>query len=344
MGVNRQARILIVDDQAYNLTVLQKMLAMKGYKDLELLSDSRQVIASYQAKRPNLILLDLNMPHLDGFQVLAQLQALKDPLLPPVVMITAQNSEDNQVRALSSGARDFITKPFKMDELIARVQNLLEVDASHQLLIQQNVVLEATVAERAQELLGTRRHLVSLMGQVVCQREPYKKGRSERVACLAKLIAAQLGWQMPECDRLYLAAQLYDVGMASVPEHILLSAEPLAEDARAQIRNHAVVGADWLAGDNSQMMQMAQEISLRHHEHWDGSGYPGGVRGDEIPQAARIVAVADVFEALISERPHRAALSKQEALDWIKAGSGSLFDPDVVTAFLAIKADGLAAC
>lgn len=328
------ARILIVDDEPANLKLLDKMLASQGYLDRVLIQDPREVLNSYQTARPDLILLDINMPHLDGYQVMEQLRALNDPCLPPIVILTAQHGRDYLLKALSLGARDFIGKPFDRAELLMRVRNLLEAQLGHRMLHQQKDVLEEMVRHRTEELNRTRLQIVQRLGRAAEYRDNETGNHIIRVSQIAALLAKQLGWTEERCELMLHASPMHDIGKIGIPDHVLLKQGKFEPEERAIINTHTTIGAELLAGDESALLQLAREIALTHHEKWDGSGYPNQLAGEDIPQSGRIVAVADVFDALTSSRPYKKAWSVEAATDFIRDNAGTHFDPEVASCFL----------
>jgi putative two-component system response regulator len=330
------ARILIVDDEPANLKLLDKMLRAEGYRNLVLIQDPRQVMESYRAGPVDLILLDINMPHLDGFAVLAQLQALDDPLLPPVIILTAQHGRDVLLRALNGGARDFIGKPFDRLELLARVRNLLDVHLAQRLLHAQKDVLEAEVRARTHELHRTRLQVVQRLGRAAEYRDNETGYHIMRVSHVAALLAGAAGWDAGQCDLMLNASPMHDIGKIGIPDHILLKPGRLEAEEMAVMKTHTTIGAEILGDGDSDLLRLAREIALTHHEKWDGSGYPHGLAGGAIPLSGRIVAVADVFDALTSERPYKRAWSVEDAVAFMREQAGTHFDPDLVRHFLEL--------
>ncbi|WP_027150863.1 HD domain-containing phosphohydrolase [Methylobacter tundripaludum] len=328
------ARILIVDDESVNLKLLDKMLSAQGYSNLVLVQDSRQVLEIYRQARTDLILLDINMPHLDGFEVMEQLKALEDPLFPPVVILTAQHGQDFLLRALNSGARDFITKPFYCNELLARVRNMLDAQLMHRMLYDQKAVLNEMVQTRTDELRRTRLQVVQQLGRAAEYRDNETGNHILRMSHISALLAKSIGWNEADCELMLHASPMHDIGKIGIPDHILLKPGKFEPEEWEIMKTHAVIGANILEGDDSELMKCAGEIALTHHEKWDGSGYPYGLSGAAIPLVGRIAALADVFDALTSVRPYKEAWTVEAAVDLIKENRGTHFDPDLVTVFL----------
>jgi len=326
-------RIFVVDDEPMNLVLIEQILGEQQYTNLVMINDPREVLEKYREQRPDLILLDINMPHLDGYQVLEQINALKDELMPPVVVLTAQNSRELLLKALSLGARDFITKPFDLNELLLRVRNLLDVHLAHQLMYEQKSTLETMVQQRTEELHSTRLQVVQRLGMAAEYRDEETGNHILRMSHICALLAEAVGWDEAQCDLILNASPMHDIGKIGIPDAILLKPGKLEPDEWEIMKSHATIGAKLLSGDESELFRMSQEIALSHHEKWDGSGYPSGLKGEEIPLSGRIAALADVFDALTSERPYKKAWSIEAALELIQENSGKHFDPNLVEVF-----------
>lgn len=329
-----KARIFIIDDEASNLKLLDKMLSSQGYTDLVLIEDPREVIARYQEARPDLILLDINMPHFDGYQVMAQLKALNDPLLAPIVILTAQHSRDYLLRALTEGAADFVGKPFERVELLMRVKNLITVHQSHRLVHDQKAVLQEMVMARTDELQQTRLQVVRRLGRAAEYRDNETGMHIIRMSQVSSLLAKSLGWDEAQCELMLHASPMHDIGKIGIRDAVLLKPGKLSPQEFEVMKTHATIGADMLLGDESALITLAHTIALAHHEKWDGTGYPSALAGEAIAQAGRIVAVADVFDALTSSRPYKKAWPTADAVAYITDNAGKHFDPEVVKHFL----------
>ena len=329
------ARILIIDDEPANLKLLDRMLASQGYQQRVLIQDPREVLPNYQQHRPDLILLDINMPHLDGYQVMAQLTGLNDPLLPPIVILTAQHTKDYLLRALAGGARDFVSKPFDRNELLMRVRNLLDAQLAHRMLHNQKDVLEEMVRARTEELRHTRLQVVQRLGKAAEYRDEETGNHILRMSHICALLAREIGWDRAQCDLILNASPMHDIGKIGIPDAVLQKPGKFEPHEWEIMKTHAAIGAKLLDGDDSDLMHMAREIAISHHEKWDGSGYPHGLSGEDIPMAGRIAALADVFDALTSVRPYKKAWTVEAAVDLIKENSAKHFDPRLVEVFLA---------
>jgi putative two-component system response regulator len=332
----KSARILAIDDEPANLKLLGLMLRTAGYHDIELVQDPREALGSYLQSRPDLILLDINMPHLDGFGVMEQIRGVGDVLAPPIVILTAQSGDDFLLRALNAGATDFLSKPFNRRELLARVNNILLAHLTRLAMLSQNSVLEQVVQQRTRELSQSRLDIVQSLGRAAEFRDNETGEHVMRMSHASALLARSIGWDRQRCELMLHASPMHDVGKIGIPDRILLKPGPLTPEERKVMQTHPTVGAAILAGGASDLMVMAREIAIAHHEKWDGSGYPHGLAGESIPEAARIVAVSDVFDALTSARPYKAAWSVGDAVTYMRSHAGSHFEPRLIEHFVAL--------
>jgi len=333
----KNARILIVDDQEANVLYLETILRKSGYKTFRSTGDSRQVLPLFHESRPDLILLDLMMPYLDGFGVMEQLKPLiADDSYLPILVLTADISPETRRRALSSGASDFLVKPFDPTEVVLRIHNLLSAWFLHVLPQQQNLVLEEKVRERTRELEASQLEVLERLAQAAEFRDDDTGRHTRRVGQMAALLAAQMGLPDEQVEIMRQAAPLHDVGKIGISDTILLKPGKLSDEEFDTIKGHAAIGARLLAEGRSSFVNIAEIIALSHHERWDGRGYPRGLREEEIPLEGRIVAIADVFDALTHERPYKKAWPSEAAREEIERQSGKQFDPRVVEAFLQV--------
>ena len=332
--IMKTARILIVDDEPANLKLLERLLNAHGYQNTDPVNDPRDVIAHYQLQRPDLILLDINMPHLDGYQVMELLKALNDPLLPPIVILTAQHGKSYLLRALSAGARDFVTKPLDTNDLLMRVRNLLDAQLAHRMMHDQKKVLEEIVQARTEELRRTRLQVVQRLGMAAEYRDEETGSHILRMSHMSALLARSIGWSPAACELMLHASPMHDIGKIGIPDAVLLKPGKFEPNEWEIMKTHAAIGGKLLAGDDSDLLRMAREIALTHHEKWDGSGYPEGLSGEDIPMAGRIAALADVFDALTSVRPYKKAWPVEDAVKFIEENRGRHFDPMLADVFL----------
>jgi len=331
------ARFLIVDDEAANIGVLEQMLEHWGCLNVVSTTDPREALALYSGFSPDIILLDLMMPHLDGFAVMEQLR----PLLPvasylPILVLTADTSIPTKRRALAAGATDFLTKPFDGVELSLRIRTLLRTRFLQVQLAEQNSLLETKVQQRTQDLAQAEIDAVECLALAAEFRDDDTGHHTQRVGHTAALLANHLGLDAARVALIRRAAPLHDVGKIGIPDGVLLKSGRLTDDEFAVMRRHAEIGAHILVRHHSPLFQLAARIALIHHERWDGTGYPHGLAGADIPMEGRLVALADVFDALTHARPYKPAWPAGHALLEIERQSGRQFDPALVAVFLEL--------
>lgn len=330
------SRILIVDDQPSNVMLLEGILQEEDFTSYRSITDSREALPVFLEYLPDLILLDLQMPYLDGFEVMKQLQACIAPGdFLPILVLTADITPTAKRRALAEGALDFLTKPFDATEVLLRIRNLLQTRSLHLQLQGQNQLLDQKVRERTAELEATQIEILERLALAAEYRDDDTGEHTKRVGKTAAQIAEALGWSTGEVELIRRAASLHDVGKIAISDLILLKPGKLTPGEFEQMKAHTRLGAQMLSGGRFPLLQLAEQIALTHHERWDGTGYLGLHEAD-IPMAGRIVTVADVFDALISERPYKQAWPILEAIEEIKRQSGRQFDPHVVEAFLKV--------
>src|SRR5688572_2721891 len=339
----KHARILIVDDQVANIELLKRMLEHDGYTSVESTTESATVVPMCAQQPPDLLILDLHMPEPDGFEVLAQLQPWFDGRWFPVLVVTADVTTEAKQRALSGGARDFLTKPFDMVEVLLRIENLLEVRFLQREARKQNLVLEQLVHDRTRDLDEARVEALSRLALASEYRDDATGEHTQRVGRTSAMIARVMGLPDVQVGLLRHAAPLHDVGKIGLRDSILLKKGRLTEEEREEMKTHISIGRSILSGSRSPLLKMAEEIAWTHHERWDGKGYLTGLTGDQIPLSGRIVAVADVFDALTHRRPYKDAWPVDDAVTQIVAESGTHFDPMVVDAFRSLDKSRLLA-
>jgi putative two-component system response regulator len=338
----RQSKILIVDDQISNINLLRDILRFNGYTAVYSTTDPREAVKLVETIHPDLILLDLQMPELDGFGVMEQVRQLDNSeIFLPILVVSGDYAQEIKQKALASGAKDFLPRPFDAIEIELRIENLLEARILQLQLKQQNDELEERVHERTVDLelahLEVKEAQIEIISRLAVAGELHDNetgDHTRRVSLVASLVAQNLGMAPERVEILRRAAPLHDVGKIGVPDPVLLKPGALTPGEFEQIKAHCRIGAQVLSGGSADLVKMAEVIALTHHERWDGSGYPQGLRGEEIPLESRILAVADVFDALTHERPYKEAWTPEAAVEEIKSQSGKQFDPQVVEAFL----------
>jgi putative two-component system response regulator len=330
----KQGKILIVDDEKANIRFLEIILQQAGYTNVHSTTDALQSHTLFCSIQPDIVLLDLAMPHMDGFEVMRQLhpEMLNNPV--PILVLTADGSSSTKHKALKQGAMDFLTKPLDEIEVLLRINNLLETRFH-------GVLLEARVQERTRELENAQLETLQRLALAAEYRDDDTGLHTRRVGTTAGRIAGVLGLPPAQVDLITRAAPLHDVGKIGITDAILLKPGKLTDEEFATMKQHTTIGARMLSGSTSPWLKLAEEIALTHHERWDGRGYPQKLSGEDIPLVGRIVAVADVFDALTHERPYKKAWPVDAATAEIQAQSGSQFDKHVVTAFLTLPHEGL---
>jgi putative two-component system response regulator len=309
------------------------MLGREGYTDVAAFADPVEALQDCLRKSPDLVLLDLRMPRIDGFEVLARLQPADEDDWLPVIVLTAERGGEAKRRALSAGARDYITKPFDREEAMLRIRNVLHTHMLHQRLAVANDALEEVVEGRTVELGVARLEILERLAAAGEFRDDATGEHAVRVGIRSAQLARTMGRPEREIQLIRNAATLHDIGKLGVADRVLLKGGKLNEAESAEMKKHAAIGAELLSGSDSPLLQMAEEIALSHHERWDGTGYPSGLAGEAIPLTGRIVAVADVFDALTQDRPYHDAWALDTAIKKIESERGRHFDPRVVDAF-----------
>ncbi len=327
-------KILIVDDENANVQLLEQLLRREGYGRIMSTADPRQALPIFRKFQPDLLLLDLMMPHLDGYAVMQQLR----PLIPsgsflPILVITADISTPTKHRALAAGATDFLTKPIDAAEVVLRVHNLLKTRSLHRQLEDENERLEVKVRERTSELEGTQLEVLTRLALAAEYRDDDTGEHTRRVGHMAALLADAMGLPRQQVELIRQAAPLHDVGKIGISDAILLKPGKLTPEEFDIIKTHVGIGSEMLAGGLYTLLQMAETIALTHHERWDGTGYRG-LKGENIPLPGRLTSVVDVFDALTHERPYKKAWPIAQAREEIAKQAGRQFDPRVVDAFI----------
>ncbi|MGK2961121.1 MAG: HD domain-containing phosphohydrolase [Gemmatimonadaceae bacterium] len=332
----RAPRILVIDDEPSGVKLIHRLLTAAKYEDIVSTTDASHSLTLARVSPPDLILLDLHMPGFDGFEVL---DGLKDVLAEnefiPVLVLTGDLIAETRRRALTLGATDFLTKPFDNAELVLRIHNLLQIRLLHLSLGQQKDALQQTLSRRDAELEEARLEMLERLALAAELRDTETGRHMRGVGELAGSLARRMGLADEAAAMIARAAPLHDIGKLGIPDSALLKNGPLSAQETELMRSHTVVGERLLSGGMSMVMQTAAIVARYHHERFDGTGYPDRLSGQAIPLAARIVAVADVFDALAHDRPYRKAWPEDAAIELIIEGSGTHFDPAVVRAFMS---------
>jgi putative two-component system response regulator len=336
-------RILIVDDQAFNIAVMTGMLKEAGYEDIVSTRDPRSVPEVCAAEKPDLILLDFHMPGMTGLEVLGSIgHRIHGADSLPVLIVTSDPTAERRYECLAAGARDFLNKPIDQIELLLRVRTHLVTRHLQRRAVRRAEELDDAVRARTAELEEARLESLTILAAVSEYHDDDTHQHTQRVGVIAADLAQSLGLPISFLDAIRRAAPLHDLGKVAIPQQILLKPGPLTDDERSEMMRHVRFGAEMLAAARSPVLRLAAEIAVSHHERWDGNGYLAGLAGEDIPLSGRITSVADVFDALTHERPYKAAWERDRALEEIASQAGRQFDPAVVQALLGLDSDALA--
>ncbi len=332
----RGMHIVVIDDEAVNRRLMERILQDSGFTRITLIAESTD-LKSLEESDPDVICLDLHMPGKDGFSVLEAIRG-SHPLLKqvPILVFTTDVSIPSRQRALELGANDFLNKPGEATEIVLRVRNFLRTRKLHKELEGYSLDLESKVQRRTLELYEATEDCLWRLARASEYRDDDTGEHTIRVGVISSRIAAQLGIGAEDVDMIRRAAPLHDIGKIGIPDSILLKPGKLTTEEFAVMRSHVKIGASLLAGSSSKLMLMAEKIALTHHEKWDGTGYAMGLKGEEIPLPGRIVAVADVYDALIHDRPYKQAWPVEKAIGEIESQAGAHFDPEIVEAFVKV--------
>ncbi|WP_377505114.1 HD-GYP domain-containing protein [Octadecabacter sp. R77987] len=328
-------RICIIDDERISLNVIRAVLSRHATYDVEAFQSAQAALDRCAETTFDLVLVDYRMDEMNGIECLKKLRAMVQYQVVPIIMLTADNDRDLRLEAVKSGATDFLNKPFDPEELRVRAKNLLALREAQLALMDRAKHLDYEVQKATQKLVAREEELIWRLSRAIETRDGSTGEHISRVASVAKVIARELGLSRAYCRTLYLATPLHDTGKIGISDAVLNKPGALTPAERKEIETHTDIGARILQDGESELIRMAHEIALYHHEKWDGSGYGGGLAGDDIPLPGRIAAVADVFDALCSERTYKPAWSFDAAYNEILTQSGKHFDPDCVAAFCA---------
>lgn len=329
--LNRETQtfsVLIVDDEPANIDILKGILS--PYYQVKVASSGHVALRVVERFTPDLILLDIMMPGIDGFEVCKKLKAMPTLANIPVIFVTALGQGEDEEKGFTLGAVDYITKPISPPLVLARVK-------AHITLAHQMRVTELQVKERTAALLRSQQSAITMLAAAGHYNDNDTGHHIWRMAAYSKCLAEAAGWSVTDASMLAQAAPMHDTGKIGIPDSILKAPRRLNRDEMTIMRTHAEIGHKILAQSDTPLFNLAAEIALCHHEKWDGSGYPQSLTGEAIPQSARIVAIADVFDALTMKRPYKKAWSDADAFDYIAEQAGTHFDPELVCRFLSIK-------
>lgn len=319
--------VLIVDDAPENIEVVASMLNSE-YR-VTAATSGESALHIIRKSPPDIVLLDIVMAPMDGYEVCAILKADAETRHIPVILVTSKDAVEDEVKGFKIGAVDYITKPVSAPVVQSRV-------ATHLALSQHNKELERNVQLRTQQLRESRLKVIQRLSRAGDYKDDATGLHILRMSQYAKILGLAAGMREDEADMLLNAAPMHDIGKIGIPDYILQKKGRLTEEEFEKMKEHCRIGADIIGDDPSELMQMARAIALSHHEKWDGTGYPQQLKGEEIPRPARIVAIADIFDALTSKRPYKDAWSVKDAVNALESASGKFLDPQLVTAFISV--------
>ena len=313
--MKEKSKILVVDDEPNNLKLLQQIL--KDYYQLIFANNGEKALQVSASHHPDLILLDIMMPDMSGYEVCEKLKA--DPLMEdiPVIFVTAMGDQDDETHGFKVGAVDYIQKPVSGPIVLSRVQTHLSL-------------------VRAKDLEDLAKASILMLGEAGHYNDTDTGEHIWRMAAYSAAIARAAGWSSHQSEMLELAAPMHDTGKIGIPDEVLKAPRKLTAEEWVVMKSHSQIGYDILSQSKNPIFLMAAEVALGHHEKWDGSGYPNALVGEDLPESARIVAIADVFDALTMKRPYKDAWPIEKAIDVIEQEAGSHFDPRLVKLFLEI--------
>lgn len=323
--------LLLVDDNTNNLNFLKNILKVKGY-NIQVALNGRMAVNHARQRPPHLILLDVMMPDMDGFETCRQLKINSELKYIPVIFLTAKNDTKDLLRGFNSGGVDYLTKPFDADEVAIRIKTHLELFFERQARQQH----EAQLLNSFEELKKTNLLIIDKLAKASEYRDDQTGLHIKRMSYYCELLGKAYGLDDDDCEILLYGASMHDLGKIGIPDNILLKPGRLNVEERKIMNSHSKIGAEILSGTDSKLLQVASLIALTHQEKWDGTGYPDGLKENEIPIWGRIVAICDVFDALTMERPYKKAWPVEDAFVKIKNDSGRHFDPDLVQCFSEI--------
>lgn len=329
----KNSKILVIDDEAVNVAILEELLDMNGFTDVNGISDPVKAVELYENKEFDVVLLDINMPVLNGFEVMEKFEEINKENPPPVIVLTALHDNDTRMHALNGGASDFVTKPFQPDEIISRVKNLLELHCAKKSLFNLNKELEKRVEQRTHDFIQSQKEALRSLGAAAEYRDMDTASHTIRVGWYSRILGEKIGISGNDLEILFQAAPMHDIGKVGIPDSILLKQGKLTPDEWSVMQSHCVIGARILENHTSPLMIAAKEIAQSHHEKWDGSGYPENLKGNDIPINSRIVIIADIFDALTIERPYKKEWPVDKAVEYIKSESGQFFEPELIKVF-----------
>jgi response regulator RpfG family c-di-GMP phosphodiesterase len=333
-ALSQPMKVVIVDDSPLMVALLQKLISTLPECRAVEFTNATRALEWCAAHDPDLVIVDYLMPELNGLQFAERFRSFDGKAHTPLLMLTASSERELRYQALQLGINDFLNKPFDRIELEARARNMLELRAAQKKLASRALLLSDEVSRATREISSRESETLICLGRAAEHRDRETHEHITRVSHYSAIVAHRLGLSSAECELLLLASPLHDIGKIGIPDHVLLNPGKLSPAEFEVMKQHTVIGQRILGNNASPVLRAGAQIAISHHEKFDGSGYPYGVAGTDIPLYGRIVAVADVFDALTSVRPYKPAWEVDQALDLIRTSSGGHFDPECVIAFV----------
>lgn len=328
--------VVIIDDEFTSRTILDRVVrSIQENIFVITFADPIEAMAWIRTNQPDLVLVDYMMNGMTGLEVVQQIRNISFLDGVPIVVVTSMEERNIRYKVLDAGASDFISKPIDPYECRTRCRNMIMLRMQQKIILGRSLSLEKEIVDATRKIREREMETLRSLAKAGEYRDSDTGNHILRMAKYSRLIAETLGQSQEKCDLIENAAPMHDIGKIGIPDHILLKPSRLTAEEFAIMKNHATIGHQILQHSPSEYLSLGAEIALRHHEKFDGSGYPGGLKGQSIPLAARIVAVADVYDALTSHRPYKKAWSNEEAETFLTASKGAHFDPDCVDAFIS---------